>query len=156
VCRGRKRGTQNQGLGRSRGGFTTKIHLRTNAQGLPIAAELTSGEVSDYAGFDIVMAASGPDPKVLIADRGYDSDKIRENMAAKGTATVIPMRKSRKVKLDVDGHIYALRNRIERCFNKLKNTRRLATRYDKTGDSYLGFVQIAAIRLWTKIFVNRT
>ena len=77
-------------------------------------------------------------------------------MESKGTATVIPMRKSRRVKLDVDGHIYALRNRIERCFNKLKNTRRLATRYDKTRDSYLDFVHIAAIRLWTKPFVNRT
>jgi transposase len=107
-------------------------------------------------GFDNVMAAEGPEPKVLIADRGYDSDKIRENMEVKGIATVIPMRKSRKVKLDVDGHVYALRNRIERCFNRLKNTRRLATRYDKTCDSYLGFVHIAAIRLWTKLFVNRT
>lgn len=89
------------------------------------------------------MAASGPPAKVIIADRGYDSDKIRAQ-------TVIPMRKNRKVAVDVDGHIYAMRNRIERCFNKLKNFRRLATRYDKTKDSYLGFVQIAAIRLWLR------
>jgi len=53
-------------------------------------------------------------------------------------------------------HTYALRNRIERCFNKLKNWRRLATRYDKTADSYLGFVLIAAVRLWARAFVNRT
>jgi hypothetical protein len=63
----------------------------------------------------------------------------------------------RQMKLaSVDGHIYALRNRIERCFNKLKNSRRLATRYDKTAASYLGFVHIAAIRIWTREFVNRT
>lgn len=68
----------------------------------------------------------------------------------------IPMRKSRKVQVSVDGFIYAMRNRIERCVNKLKNFRRLATRYDKTADSYLGFVQIAASHLWTRQFVNRT
>lgn len=73
-------------------------------------------------------------------------------MDAKRIATVIPMRKSRKVTINVDGYIYAMRNRIERCFNKLKNFRRLATRYDKTRDSYLAFVQLAAIRLWLREF----
>lgn len=56
----------------------------------------------------------------------------------------------------IDDCIYALRNRIERCFKKLKNSRRLATRYDKTVESYLGFVKLAAIRLWIKHFVNTT
>jgi transposase len=96
------------------------------------------------------MAAGGPPAKVIIADRGYDSDNIRESMEANRTATVIPMRKNRKVTVDVDGHIYAMRNRIERCFNKLKNFRRLATRYDKSRESYLGFVQIAAVHLWMR------
>jgi transposase len=123
---------------------------------LPVAVELTAGEVSDYSGFAPLMEAEGPEVKVLLADRGYDADHIRENMEAKGAVTVIPTRKNRKVQLPVDGHIYALRNRIERCFNKLKNSRRLATRYDKTAQSYLGFVQIAAIRLWMREFVNRT
>ena len=77
-------------------------------------------------------------------------------MEAKGASTVIPTRKNRKVQSPVDGHIYALRNRIERCFNRLKNSRRLATRYDKTAASYLGFVRIAAIRIWLRIFVNRS
>jgi transposase len=65
-----------------------------------------------------------------------------------------PARKTRKVRESVDGHIYALRNRIERCFNRLKNARRVATRYDKTADSFLGFVQITSIRLWIRHFVN--
>ena len=69
----------------------------------------------------------------------------------KHTATVIPMRKNRKFTVDIDGHIYAMRNRVERCFNKLKNFRRLATQYDKTKDSYLAFVQIAAIRVWLRV-----
>ena len=154
--RRRKRGTPRQALGRSRGGFSTKIHLRTNGEGLPVAATITAGEVSDYSGFAPLMEEEGPEPRVLLADRGYDSDHIRETMAAKGTATVIPTRKNRKVQIAIDDYIYALRNRIERCFNKLKNSRRLATRYDKTAQSYLGFVQIAAIRLWMRAFVNRT
>jgi transposase len=123
---------------------------------LPIAAKITAGEVSDYSGFDSLMEAEGPEVKVLLADRGYDSDHIRETLEAKGAATVIPTRRNRKIQIPVDGHIYALRNRIERCFNKLKNSRRMATRYDKTTASYLGFVQIAAIRVWTRAFVNRT
>jgi transposase len=107
-------------------------------------------------GFDPLMEAEGPQAKVLLADRGYDSDHIRETLQERGAATVIPTRRNRKVQIPVDGHIYALRNRIERCFNKLKNSRRLATRYDKTMASYLGFVQIAAIQIWTSAFVNRT
>jgi len=71
----RKRGTQREGFGRSKGGFTTKIHLRTNAEGLPIAVEITGGEVSDYKGYDLVMDADAPEPKVLIADKGYDADR---------------------------------------------------------------------------------
>ncbi len=102
------------------------------------------------------MEADGPQPKVVLADRGYDSDHIRETLEDKGTATVIPTRRNRKGQMPVDGHIYALRNRIERCFNKLKNSRRLATRYDKTAASYQGFVHIAAIRIWMRAFVNAT
>lgn len=154
--RRRKRGTQRQGFGRSKGGFTTKIHLRTNAEGLPIAAEITGGEVSDYKGYDLVMGADAPDPKVLLADKGYDADRIREDTQAKGGVAVIPMRRGRKVQTPIDDHIYALRNRIERCFNKLKNARHLATRYDKTAASYLGFIHIVSVRLWIRHFVNAT
>jgi transposase len=152
----RKRGTQKQGFGRSKGGFTTKLHLRTNTDGLPVAAEITGGEVSDYKGYDLVMADGGPVPKVFIADKGYDADWIRDDIEARGGVAVIPARRSRTAPVPVDGYIYALRNRVERCFNKLKNSRRLATRYDKTADSYLGFVHIAAVRLWIRYFVNRT
>jgi len=152
----RKRGTQKEGFGRSKGGFTTKIHLRTNAEGLPIAAEITGGEVSDYKGYDLVMDAEAPDPKVFIADKGYDSDGVRADIEDRGGVPVIPMRRGRKIQIAIDDFIYALRNRIERCFNRLKNARRLATRYDKTAASYLAFIQIVSLRLWAKHFVNRT
>lgn len=100
------------------------------------------------------MDQPGPEPKVLIADKGYDSDAIREDLRARGAEPVIPMKRNRLAPLPVDGFVYALRNRIERCFNRLKNDRRIATRYDKTSASYLGFALIGAIRIWIRHFVN--
>lgn len=100
------------------------------------------------------MDEPGPEPKVLIADKGYDSDAIREDLAARGAEPVIPPRRNRKIQPQIDGFIYALRNIIERCFSKLKQSRRLATRYDKTAASYIGFVLIASTRLWLRHFVN--
>lgn len=64
---------------------------------------------------------------------------------------MILARRTRKVRESVDAHIYALRNRIERCFNRLKNARRVATRYDKTAESFLGFMDITSIRLWLRL-----
>jgi transposase len=101
------------------------------------------------------MDQPGPAPKVMIADKGYDSDAIRAHLRARGAEPVIPMKRNRLVQVPVDGFVYALRNRIERCFNRLKNDRRVATRYDKTSASYLGFALIGAIRLWIRHFVNR-
>ena len=91
-----------------------------------------------------------PAPAVLIAERGYDSDKVRKTMEARNVVPVIPMRKSRRLRVVVDRALYRLRNLVERCFNKLKNARRVATRYDKTAESYLGFVDITSIRLWIR------
>lgn len=149
-CGGLKRGTPKEALGRSRGGFSTKIHLRVNGAGLPMRTEITPGQDSDYTGYDLVMADNLPQPAVLVADRGYDSDKIREDVESRNAVPMIPMRKNRKVRKTVDMTIYTLRNMVERCFNKLKNSRRLATRYDKTANSFLGFIDIACIRLWLR------
>ena len=83
----------------------------------------------------------------LLADRGYDADKIRDGMEARNVLPVIPMRKSRKKRSGVDRSLYRLRNLVERCFNKLKNARRVAARYDKTPES---FIDITSIRLWIR------
>lgn len=96
-----------------------------------------------------------PEPCVVIADKGYDSDAIRDGLKAKEIEPVIPLRKNRKEQPAIDGFVYALRNVIERCFAKLKHSRRLATRYDKTIQSYAGFVLIASARMWIRHFVNR-
>jgi len=87
---------------------------------------------------------------VLLAERGYDTDSIRETMARRDVLPVIPMCKSRKKRVGVDRSLYRLRNLVERCFNKLKNARRVATRYDKTAESFLGFIDITSIRLWLR------
>jgi transposase len=107
-------------------------------------------------GYTPVMDEPGPAPKVLIADKGYDSDAIINDLARRGVEAVIPAKRNRKQPRIIDGFVYALRNLVERCFSKLKHSRRLATRYDKTTASYLGFVLIASARLWIRHFVNTT
>ena len=122
--------------------------------GLPVAVVLTGGEVSDVKGYGPVMAEPGPKPNVLLGDKGYDADAILADLEAKGVAAVIPAKRNRKVQPVIDGNIYALRNLVERCFSKLKHSRRLATRYDKTADSFLGFILILSVRLWIRHFVH--
>lgn len=118
--------------------------------GLPMRSDITPGQTSDYLGFDLIMDDNLPEPSVLLADRGYDSDRVRETMEARNVVPVIPMRKSRKLRVAVDRTLYRLRNLVERCFNKLKNARRVATRYDKTAESFLGFIDITSIRIWLR------
>lgn len=113
-------------------------------------AAVTAGQVSDYSGYAETVDGDLPETKVLIADKGYDSNAIREEIEANGGSAVIPPRRNRKDPTPIDDFLYALRNRIERCINRLKNARRLATRYDKTATSYLGFIEIVAARLWYK------
>ena len=106
--------------------------------------------MSDFKGFDALVDADLPEARVFIADRGYDSDHIRRVITQRGGAPVIPGKNNRREPILVEPITCALRNRVERCFNKLKCSRRLATRYDKTAASYLGFIQITAARLWVR------
>lgn len=117
--------------------------------------EITAGQSSDYLGFNLVMAENLPTPSVLLADRGYDADSIRKSMDKRDVLPVIPMRKSRKKRVGVDRALYRLRKLVERCFNKLKNARRVATRYDKTAESFVGFIDITSIRLWLRHLSTR-
>ena len=93
------------------------------------------------------MFADRPLPNVLIAVRGYDADRIRHAVQAKSGTAVIPTRQGRRNPVPVDCFAHALRNRIERTFGRMKSSRRMAARCDQTAASYLGFVQIAAVRL---------
>jgi transposase len=134
--------------------LSTKIHLRSDGLGLPIAIAPSPGKVSDRKGFEPIMAESGPEPEVLMADKGYDSDAIRNALVGQKIYSVIPPRRNRLISFEINGPIYALRNLIEWCFVKLKHSRRLATRYDKTSISYAAFVFILSARLRVRYFAN--
>jgi transposase len=137
-------------LGRSRGGYSTKVHLRANADGLPIGVVLTAGEAHDATAYADLMDERDSDPGVLLGDRGYDSDEIRRDARDRGATPEIPTRRNCKLQHSVDRRLYALRSRIECFINKLKNCRRVATRYEHTASSFLGFVLLGCIRLWIR------
>ena len=101
------------------------------------------------------MQARDSDPAIMLGDRGYDSDPIREDLRDRGATPEIPTRRNRHVQHSVSRPLYALRSRIECFINRLKNSRRVATRYDKTATSFLGFATLSAIRLWIR-FVHET
>nr|WP_252345662.1 IS5 family transposase [Gluconobacter sp. P1C6_b] len=128
----RKRGAYSEGFGRSRGGFTSKIHARCDNQGRPFGFVLTGGQVSDYKTTNTLMALPVPNPRAMLADRGYDSDSFRQDLLLRGILPIIPPRKGRTAPQKTDWRRYQDRNRIERMFNRLKQMRRIATRYDTT------------------------
>jgi len=104
---------------------------------------LTEGQVSDYLGARAMLAAL-PNADTLIADRGYDSNWYREALADKGIATCIPGRKNRKEPIQYDQVLYKQRNLVERMFGRLKDWRRIATRYDRCAHTFMSAICIAA------------
>jgi transposase len=150
-ARGRRQGGQDgQALGRSRGGFTTKLHLRCDARGLPLALVLTPGEAHETRAFRDLVEDLAAGTRCLIGDMGYDADWVREELLVRGILPVIPPNPVRKEPCPLDRELYRLRNRVERLVNRLKQLRAVATRYDKTAESFLAFVQLAASRLWLR------
>lgn len=115
-------------------------------------SDVTQGQSSGYRGVDLVMDDNFPAPAVLLTDRNYDSDKIEKMMEARTIVFMIPMCQPRRLRVAVDRSLYRLRSLVERCFNKLKNAHRVAIRYNKTSESYIGFLDIAWIRLWLRRF----
>ena len=136
-------------MGRSRGGLTTKIHALVDAAGLPILLKLTEGQAHDGRSaqdmFDTVK-----DGNILLADRAYDSDALRQRMTDCGAwANIRPMTR-RTDPPAFNDWVYRQRNAVERFFNKLKHFRAVATRYDKRDDNYLASVKLASIRIWLR------
>ncbi len=138
---------RSQSMGRSRGGLTSKIHALVDANGLPVRLAVTPGEAHDnrLAGMLLSRLKAG---SMLLADRGYDADWIRDFAAAKGAWANIPPKSNRNDPICFSPYLYRARNRVERFFNKIKHCRLVATRYDKLAANYLAFVQLASIRLW--------
>ena len=136
-------------MGRSRGGLTTKIHALVDAEGRPIALELTEGQAHDGRSAADMLGGIG-EGQILLADRAYDADHMRADLAARGAwANVRPM-PNRKRKLAFSAFIYRYRNHAERYFNKLKHFRGVATRYDKDPANFLAGLQLASTRIWIR------
>lgn len=136
-------------MGRSRGGLTTKIHALVDAAGLPILLKLTEGQAHDgrsAAG----MLDSVRRGDTLLADRAYDSNALRQDLAARGAKGQIKPMPGRVVELSFNRRIYKKRNAVERFFNKLKQFRAVATRYCKRDDNFLASVKLASIRIWLR------
>ncbi|MFE1996708.1 IS5 family transposase [Streptomyces parvulus] len=156
-------------LGRSRGGLTTKIHLAADSRCRPLAFVLTPGQAGDAPAFEQVMSRlrvprrigrPRTTPDVVLADKAYSSRAIRRHLRRRGIRAVIPQpvdqaahrkRRGRQGGRPpvFDREAYKQRNTVERCINKLKQWRGLATRYDKSATSYLGALHLAAIFIWS-------
>jgi transposase len=139
-----KRGQQ-QALGRSRGGFSTKIHLKTDLDGRPLDFHLTGGEASDSTQFETSLDI-GPDirPRIAVTDKGYDSDANRAAALARGITPVIPRRENSKHRgRFFPKRLYKLRARIEQTIGKLKRFKRVAMRCEKTDISYSAIISFA-------------
>ena len=132
-----------QAIGRSRGGRTTKIHALTDAACRPIAFVLTGGQVADCKAASVLLEHL-PQCRILHADKSYDTNHIRRTVEAKGTMPNIPPKANRIWKNCFSPFLYRDRNAIERMFCRLKDFRRVATRYDRLAVNYLAAVLIAA------------
>lgn len=96
------------------------------------------------------MEARDSDPAIMLADKGHDSDPIRQDLHDRGAVPEIPTKRNRHVQHSVSRPLCALRSRIECFINRLKNSRRVATRYDQTAESFLGSATLTSIRLWIR------
>ena len=144
---GRKRGEQKQAVGRSRGGRNTKIHALADAKGRLIAILLTGGEAHDCPVAERLIRRV-KSAKRMLGDKAYDSAKLREELDERGTRPVIPNRSNRKQPFRFSKRLYKLRWRIEAAFNRLKDFRRIATRYDRLARNYLASVCLVAALVW--------
>ena len=147
-----------EALGWSKSGFSPKIHLRCDGNGLPITFLLTVGERHEAVVFESLMAqgavkrpgAGRPRlrPLRVVGDKGYSSGSIRRYWRRRGIRLTIPRKDNERRRGKFDKAIYRQRNWVERCFNRLKQLRRIATRYEKKVENYQAMLTLASILLW--------
>ena len=140
-------------MGRSRGGLTTKIHALVDGNGNAIALKLTEGQAHDGRSAANMLGDLRPG-QILLADRAYDSDALRDRLAQQGAwANVKPM--PNRVNIPAfSPFLYRYRNLVERFFNKIKHFRAIATRFEKHDANYLAIVKLAAAKIWMR-FMSR-
>lgn len=134
-------------IGRTKGGMNTKLHAVTDRNGRPLDFFMTAGQISDYTGAAALLD-SLPPAEWMLADRGYDADWFREALEEKGIKPCIPGRKSRAKPVKYDKRKYKRRNRIEMMFGRLKDWRRIATRYDRCPNVFCSAICFAATVLF--------
>jgi transposase len=137
-----------QALGRSRGGFSTKVHVTVESLGLPLRFLLTGGQASDFTQAKALIEGFAFDH--LLGDKGYDSQALVQSIADSGAVAVIPSRSNRKQPRDYDRYRYRERHVIECFINKIKHFRRIFSRFDKLDRSYLGFLGFVAALIWLR------
>ena len=154
----------NQALGRSRGGLSTKIHILCEGAGLPIAVEVTPGQTHEATMLepllsDVKIGGKPGAPRkrfeTVAGDKGYDGTELRQTIRDHGSKPLIPHRRRPDGSYPeeaegFDKGLYKRRNVVERLIGKLKEYRRVATRYDKLAESFRCFVLIGFIRIWLK------
>lgn len=127
--------------------MSTKIHATVDALGNPTGFHLTPGQAADLEGADALLP--GTTAEIVIADRAYDADeRMIEPLEKAGKGVVIPSKSNRKQPRQHDRYLYQARHLIENFFNKLKQYRAIATRYDKTARNFLGAIHLAATLIW--------
>ncbi len=128
--------------------MSTKIHVAVRGLGCPVGIILTAGQKGDVP--QAAALLDSQQPEIVMADTAYDADQFRAAIAAIGATAVIPNNPSRAAKLPFDKDLYKERHLVECCFSKLKQFRRVATRYEKTARNFLAVVIVATIILWIR------
>lgn len=144
----KKDSQEKEGLGRSKGGFTSKIHVKTDALGNPLKIILTPGQRNDITQAHYLIENSVN--SAIIADKGYDADHFRILIAQKGCKAEIPSKANRKKPYEYDEFLYKERHVIECFFNKIKHFRRIFSRYDKSAASYVSFLSFVGAIIWLR------
>jgi transposase len=144
---GRKKGEQTQAIGRSRGGRNTKIHAIADAKGRLLSILLTGGQAHDCPLAERLIRRTKAARK-LLGDKAYDSAELRQWLGNRGTKAVVPNRSNRKQPFRFDKKSYKQRHRIENAFCRLKDFRRIATRYDRLARNFLASVCLVAAIVW--------
>jgi transposase len=144
---GRKRGEQKQAIGRSRGGRNTKIHAIADARGRLLSILLSGGEAHDCPLAERVIRRTKA-AEQLLGDKAYDSAPLRQWLKDRGTKAVIPNKINRKLPFGFNRKAYKQRHRIENAFCRLKDFRRIATRYDRLARNFLASVCLVAAIVW--------
>jgi len=134
-------------MGRTRGTLTGKIHAQINTEGRPVTLRLTAGQLTDCTGAEALIN-SLCEGDILLAEKGCDSNAIRAKAAERKASANIPLKANHKDSFTFCPWVYRQRNLVERFFNRIKQFRVAATRYDKWPENYPAAVKLIAARLW--------